>query len=200
MDIKGLDYNTQREKLVMPEYGREVQSMVDYCVNLADKAERQACAETIITIMERMFPQGRESTNYRQKLWDQLAIMSNFKLDIDWPYDISEANKMVSRPQPMAYPMQRIAVRHYGHIIFELFQKLKAMEPGPERDALVRLTANQMKVDLMAWSHGSNDNEKVAADLARYTDGKIQLDLDSFVFNKIVERPVANTVNKRKKR
>ena len=184
----------------MPEYGREVQSMVDYCVKLADKAERQACAETIITIMERMFPQGRESTNYRQKLWDQLAIMSNFKLDIDWPYDISEANKMVSRPQPMAYPMQRIAVRHYGHIIFELFEKLKAMEPGPERDALVRLTANQMKVDLMAWSHGSNDNEKVAADLARYTDGKIQLDLDSFVFNKIVERPVVNTVNKRKKR
>jgi len=171
MDIKGLDYNTQREKLVMPEYGREVQSMVDYCVKLADKAERQACAETIITIMERMFPQGRESTNYRQKLWDQLA-----------------------------YPMQRIAVRHYGHIIFELFEKLKVMEPGPERDALVRLTANQMKVDLMAWSHGSNDNEKVAADLARYTDGKIQLDLDSFVFNKIVERPVANTVNKRKKR
>ena len=89
MKIEGLDYNTQREKLVMPEYGREVQDMVNLCVTLKTKDERQACAETIVAIMERMFPQSKEGNDYQQKLWDHLAIMSDFKLDIDWPYDIS---------------------------------------------------------------------------------------------------------------
>jgi hypothetical protein len=195
MRIQGLDYNTQREKLVMPEYGREVQNMVDLCAGLKTKAERQSCAETIVTIMERMFPQNHEDTNYRQKLWDHLAIMSDFKLDIDWPCDISQANRIATKPNPMPYPMTKISVRHYGHILNEIFNMLKTMEPGEERDALTRLAANQMKVSLMMWSHGSCDNEKVASDLAKFTDGKIQLDLDSFVFNKIAEDESATTVN-----
>lgn len=88
MNIEGLDYNTQREQLILPEYGREVQSMVDYALSLPDKEERQRCAESIIVIMDRMFPQNHENPDYKQKLWDHLAIMSNFQLDIDWPYDI----------------------------------------------------------------------------------------------------------------
>jgi hypothetical protein len=196
MNIQGLDYNTQREQLVMPEYGREVQNMVDICCGLDTKAMRQSCAETIVTIMERMFPQNHEDVNYKQKLWDHLAIMSDFKLDIDWPYDISQANKIATKPQPMAYPMTKISVRHYGHIMAEVFERLKMMEPGEERDALTKLAANQMKLSLMMWSHGSCDDEKVASDLARYTDGKIQLDLNTFVFNKIMENePVGNNRN-----
>ena len=126
--------------------------------------------------------------------------MSDFKLDIDWPYDISAANRISSKPEPMPYPMERIPVRHYGHILFEVFQRLKTMPEGEERDELIRLTANQMKIDLMTWSHGSADDVKVADDLARFTDGKVQLDLNSFVFNKIADRPIANTPNKRKKK
>ena len=187
MNIQGLDYNTQREQLVMPEYGREVQNMVDICGQLDTKAMRQSCAETIVTIMERMFPQNHEDVDYKHKLWDHLAIMSDFKLDIDWPYDITQANKIASKPKPMAYPMTKISVRHYGHIMAEVFERLKTMKPGDERDELTRLAANQMKLSLMMWSHGSCDNEKVAADLAKYTDGKIQLDLNTFVFNKIME-------------
>jgi hypothetical protein len=137
--------------------------------------------------MERMFPQNHEDVDYKHKLWDHLAIMSDFKLDIDWPYDITQANKIASKPKPMAYPMTKISVRHYGHIMAEVFERLKTMEPGDERDELTRLAANQMKLSLMMWSHGSCDNEKVAADLAKYTDGKIQLDLNTFVFNKIME-------------
>lgn len=183
MNIEGLDYNTQREKLILPEYGREMQKMVDYAVELPTKAERQRCAESIVEIMERMFPQNRENPDYKQKLWDHLALMSNFKLDIDWPFDISEAQKMSTKPEPLPYPMSKIPVRHYGKMIFEIFEKLKTMEPGAERDELVRITANQMKQNLLQWSHGSSDDEKVADDLARYTDGKIQLDLDSFKFD-----------------
>ena len=119
MNIEGLDYNTQREKLVMPEYGREIQKMVEYAVALPDKEERQRCAESIIEVMARMTPQGHDSVDYEQKLWDHLAIISGFKLDIDWPHDVSGAKKITTKPEPMAYPMARIPVRHYGTMMFE---------------------------------------------------------------------------------
>ena len=202
MNIKGLDYNTQREKLVLPEYGREVQNMADYAIGLKTKAERLRCARSIVATMERMIPQVRESADYKQKLWDHLALMTDFKLDIDWPYDVSEARVILDKPKPIPYPTERIPVRHYGSMVFELFDKLKTMEPGPERDHLVALTANQMKRDLVQWSHGYSDNEKVADDLARYTDGKIQLDLDKFKFEKISthDRQPAASSRKRKRK
>ena len=188
MNIEGLDYNTKREKLILPEYGREVQNMVDYAVSLPSKEERQRCAEAIVAIMDRMFPQNRDSADHVQKLWDHLAIMSDFKLDIDYPYDESQAKTITKKPDPMPYPMAKIPVRHYGKMMFEVFDKLKSMEPGEERDELIRLTANQMKRDLYQWGHGSSDDEKVASDLARYTDGKVQLDLDHFEFDKVETR------------
>lgn len=185
MNIEGLDYNTQREKLVLPEYGREVQSMVDYAVALPTKAERQSCANAIIAIMRRMFSQSADAEGFERKLWGHLAMMSNFKLDIDYPFDVTEAQTILSKPEPMTYPMNNIPVRHYGKMMFELFDKLKTMPEGPDRDALVRMVANQMKRDLMVWGHGSSDDEKVASDLAYFTDGKVQLDLDKFKFAKI---------------
>ncbi|MDY5091166.1 MAG: DUF4290 domain-containing protein [Prevotella sp.] len=185
MNIEGLDYNTQREKLVLPEYGREVQSMVDYAVALPTKAERQSCANAIIAIMRRMFSQSADAEGFERKLWDHLAMMSNFKLDIDYPFDVTEAQTILSKPEPMTYPMNNIPVRHYGKMMFELFDKLTTMPEGPDRDALVRMAANQMKRDLMVWGHGSSDDEKVASDLAYFTDGKVQLDLDKFKFAKI---------------
>ena len=196
MNIEGLDYNTQREHLVLPEYGREIQKMVDHAVTLESREARQQCAETIITIMSRMFPHNGEA-DHKRKLWDHLALMSDFKLDIDWPFDISQAQKMASKPTPLEYPMQQIPVRHYGKMIFELFEKLKTMEPGPERDELARLTANHMKRCLYQWSHGSAADEKVISDIARLTDGVIQLDPDRFTFEKINEREF---VEKRKKK
>ena len=200
MNIEVLDYITQREQLIVPEYGREVQKMVDYAVSLPDREERQRCAESIIVIMDRMFPQNRENPDYKQKLWDHLAIMSNFQLDIDWPYDISGAAKIATKPEPLDYPMTQIPVRHYGKMLFEVFEKLKTMPAGDERDELVRQTANQMKRNLYQWSHGSADDEKIASDLARYTDGRIQLDLDTFTFEKLDFNQMQQQVGKKKRR
>ena len=200
MNIEGLDYNTQREKLVLPEYGREIQKMVDHAVSLPTKEERQLCAETIIAIMQRMYPQARGNEDYKQKLWDHLMIMSNFQLDIDFPYYVSEALKMATKPEPLPYPMSHIPVRHYGKLVFELFEQLKDMSAGPDRDELVRQTANQMKRDLLLWSHGSNAEEKIAHELARYTDGKIQLDLDTFKFEKMSEKELLAQRNEKGKR
>ena len=186
MNIEGLDYNTQREKLLMPEYGREIQKMVDHAVSLPDKEERLKCAKSIIRLMESKNPQLHDSENYEQALWDHLYLMSHRQLDIDWPYDVSEAEKILSKPEPMAHPSEGTHMRHYGRLMEELFEKLKTMPEGEERDELVRLTANQMKRNLATWGHGSMDDEKVADDLARFTDGKIQIDLNNFRFDHIV--------------
>ena len=185
MNIEGLDYNTQREKLVMPEYGREIQKMADHAVSLADKAERQRCAETIVRLMENKNPMLHESDDYEQTLWDHLYLMSHKQLDIDWPFDVSEAEKILSKPEPMEHPSGNTHLRHYGRLMEQVFEQLKTMPEGEERDELVRLTANQMKRNLAAWGHGSMDDEKVADDLARFTDGKIQLDLSMFRFDRI---------------
>ena len=199
MKIKGLDYNTQRERLVLPEYGREVQQMVDYCVSLKSRAERQRCANTIIAVMERMMPHTYENKDYRQKLWDHLALMSGFQLDIDYPCDITKAQKMLQKPAPMRYPMKRIPVRHYGNMMFEVFELLKNLPNGAERTELTRHAANQMKRDLVLWGHGSSDDEKVASDLADYTDGKIQLDLETFKFDR-TETPTRNYERRQRRR
>ncbi len=199
MNIDGLDYNTQREQIVLPEYGREIQQMVDYAVGLPDREERQRCARAIITIMDRMFPESKNVEGHERKLWDQLAIMSRFQLDIDYPFDVTSASQIAQKPEPMPYPMKKIPVRHYGAMLFEAFEILKTMEPGRERDELVKLTANQMHRNLMQWSHGSSDGEKVASDLARFTDGKIQLDLDTFKFERIVDREQSQGRNGKKK-
>lgn len=197
MNIEGLDYNTQREQLVLPEYGREIQKMVDHALTLPTKEERQACAESIIATMSILFPQGYDAIDLEHKLWDHLAIMSNFQLDIDYPFDVSEAIKAATKPQRVGYTSSHIPVRHYGKLLFETFERLKNMPEGEERNALVRLTANQMKRALVEWGHGAADNERVASDLAAFTNGKIQLDLDTFKFEKL---PAREPEKKRKKK
>lgn len=202
MDIQGLDYNTQRHNLLMPEYGREIQKMIDHAVTIPSREERLQCAKTIVKMMETKVPQIRENANYQQTLWDHLYLMSGKQLDIDWPFDVSEAERILSKPAPMAHPANGIVMRHYGRLVEELFEKLKTMPAGPERDELTRLTANQMKRDLILWGHGSIDDEKVADDLARFTDGAIQLDLGNFTFERFVpmEEPATNGKRSGKKK
>ena len=162
MEIQGLDYNTQREPLLMPEYGREIQKMVDFAVSIPSREERLLCAKTIVKMMETKVPQIRENANYQQTLWDHLFLMSGKQLDIDWPFDVTGAESIHAKPAPMQHPSTRIGLRHYGRLVEELFERLKRMPAG------------------------SIDNEKVADDLARFTDGIIQLDLNSFVFDQYV--------------
>ena len=198
MDIKGLDYNTQREKLIMPEYGREIQKMVEYACELPTKEERLQCAKAIIRQMENKNPQLKENADFEQTLWDHLYLMSHKQLDIDWPFDVTEAEKILSKPQPMKLPKDELRLRHYGKLVSELFEKLKSMPDGEERDALIFYTANQMKRDLATWGHGSIEDERVANDLARFTDGAVQLDLNTFKFEKVAVSEEAKKTKKKK--
>ena len=198
MNIKGLDYNTHREQLLMPEYGREIQKMVDYAVSLTDKSERQSCAQEIIRLMETKVPELHDNADFEQTLWDHLYLMSHKQLDIDWPFDVTAAEKFQEKPKAIPLPQEGMRLRHYGKLLEQLFEKLKTMPEGEERDALTFYTANQMKRNLMTWGHGSMSDEKVADDLARFTDGVIQLDLSTMKLEKVsaVEEPKAKKKKK----
>ena len=198
MNIKGLDYNTHREQLLMPEYGREIQKMVDYAVSLTDKSERQNCAQEIIRMMETKVPELHDNADFEQTLWDHLYLMSHKQLDIDWPFDVTAAEKLQEKPKAIPLPQEGMRLRHYGKLLEQLFEKLKTMPEGEERDALAFYTANQMKRNLMTWGHGSMSDEKVADDLARFTDGTIQLDLSTMKLDKVtaIEEPKAKKKKK----
>ena len=198
MDIQGLDYNTHRDKLLMPEYGREIQKMVDYAIGLTEKSERQSCAQEIIRMMETKVPELRDNVDFEQTLWDHLYLMSHKQLDIDWPYDVTAAEKLQNKPNTIPLPQESMRMRHYGKLLEQLFERLKTMPEGEERDALVYYTANQMKRNLTTWGHGSMSDEKVADDLARYTDGIIQLDLSKMKLEKAIATEEPKTKKKKK--
>ena len=112
-----MEYNTQRKKMELPEYGRSVQNMVDHALTIEDRAERQRCANTIINIMGGMFPHLRDVPDFKHKLWDHLAIMSDFKLDIDYPFEIVKKEDLVVKPEKLQYPNGALRYRHYGRFL-----------------------------------------------------------------------------------
>ena len=169
-----MDYNTQRPRLVLPEYGRLVQNMVDYAVGLTARAQRQALAETIVNVMAGFFPAGRSQPDFRHKLWDHLALMSGYRLDVDYPYPITP-KQADTAPKRLPYPQSRIKYRHYGLLIEELTRKLKEMPEGEERRQLALLVAGQMKRSLGEWNKDALNDRKIVDDLARYTDGAVVL-------------------------
>ena len=195
MDIKGLDYNTKRETLLLPEYGREIQRMVDYAIGCPTRDERNACANTIVRMMGTKVPNATETNDGVRALWDHLYIMGRGQLDIDWPYDMTEAVKITQKPQPMPIRKNHVKLRHYGHLVEECFDILKTMPNGRERDKLIYLTANQMKRDLAIWGRGTMDDERVADDLARFTDGCVQLDINNMPLERVQETAALMNVN-----
>lgn len=203
MEINGLDYNTQRERLIMSEYGREIQNMIKHAISIADKNERQICAETIIRQMFNKVSQLLDNDNMNQTLWDHLYIMSKKELDIDWPYDMSNAEKILTVPEPYPLPGKNktVQMRHYGRLVSQLFEKLKEMPEGEERDALVQITANQMKRNLVLWGNGSMDDERIINDLSYFTDGKIQVNPNTFRTDSVemIAGNEGNRKNKKKK-
>lgn len=177
-----VDYNTEREKLLLPEYGRCVQQMVDHAKSLEDKEERQRCATTIVALMANMTEQHGDPEDFRQKLWNHLAAIANYELDIDYPVTIEKLEDTKANHEPIPYPQERIAKRHYGAIVEALTKKLTEIEDGDERMALTEQVANQMKRSLGRWNRDAMNNEKVLDDIASYTEGKVSLLPDELKF------------------
>lgn len=173
-------YNTQQKKLILPEYGRNVQQMIDHCVSIEDRAERTRCANTIINIMGNLFPHLRDVDDFKHKLWDHLAIMSDFKLDIDYPYEIIRKENLRTKPEKVPYILTPIRYRHYGKTLERMIKKCEEYPEGPERDQLISLLANHMKKSFLTWNKEVVDDDKIFKDLREYSRGKIDLNPETF--------------------
>lgn len=195
-----LTYNTRKKPLAIPEYGRNIQQMVDHCVTIEDRNERTRCANTIVKCMEKLFPKIREEEDYRRKLWDHLAIMSDFKLDIDFPFEIVSEDSLKTLPAKVPYHAGHIRSRHYGKDVEMMINKAVEMEAGPERDELVLLIANHMKKLLLALNPDGVDDSRIFKDLAEYSHGSITLSPEStrLCDFKIIAPPSSGKKKKRK--
>ena len=173
-----MEYNTQRKKMELPEYGRSVQNMVDHALTIEDREERQRCANTIINIMGGMFPHLRDVPDFKHKLWDHLAIMADFKLDIDYPFEIVKKEDLVVKPEKLAYPNAGFRYRHYGRFLEAMVKKAVEIENEEEKLQLINLLAIQMKKDLNNWNKEGVEDQKIVDDLREYSNGTIDLKVE----------------------
>lgn len=174
-----MKYNTQQKRLALPEYGRNIQNMVDHCLSIEDRDERKRCANTIINIMGNMFPHLRDVNDFKHILWDHLAIMADFSLDIDYPYDVVKKEDLYTHPDKLPYDSGRITYKHYGKNLENMIKKATQYEEGEERDQLIRLLANHMKKSFLTWNKEVVDDRKIFKDLHDLSGGKILLTEDS---------------------
>lgn len=179
---RNIDYNTERKRLVMPEYGRSIQQMVDHALTIENKEERLRCAKTIVKLMRSFQEHNGDKEDLQQKLWNHLAAMSEYQLDIDYPVEIERHDEAEGVRARVPYPQKKISRRHYGAVVEEVVRKLAEVEDEGERKALAEHVVNQMKRNLAAWNRDIMDDEKVLDDLAEYTGGKVRLVVDDVEF------------------
>ena len=178
-----MEYNTNQKKLALPEYGRSVQKMVDHALTIEDREERQKCAQTIIRIMGSMFPNTRNLPDYERKLWDHLAIMSDFTLDIDYPFEVIKKEEFHTPPQRVPYPTGEIKNRHYGRIVEAMIDHACTLQEGEEKEQLIELILIQMKKNYIAWNKDGVEDSKIIDDLRTYTKGAIDISAKEIKLN-----------------
>ena len=183
-----MKYNTEMKKLVMPEYGRNIQNMVDHCVGVEDSEERKKCAYTIIDVMGNMFPHLRDVNNFKHILWDHLAIMSDFKLEIDYPYEVIKKEELYSAPGRIDYSRPTMKYRHYGKILEKMIDIASSMEEGDKRDQLIKLILSQMKKSYVQWNKNVDD-AKIFEDLNELSKGDIKMSSQDYTIPEVKFTP-----------
>jgi hypothetical protein len=177
-----MDYNTQRKKLVFPEYGRHIHKLVDLCMEIEDKEERTRNAYAIVTIMGSMHPHLRDIPDFKHKLWNHLAIMTDFKLDIDWPYDLPDKEEINQPPERVPYSTDKMIFKHYGHNLEQMLNKINNLETDEEKEALINLLANHMKKLVVTYKKEHVNDEVIFNDIKKITEGKVKIK-DDLVLN-----------------
>lgn len=178
MNSSDLSYNTSREDMVIPEYGRNVQSMISVAKSIEDKEERNRCAQAIIKVMGQLNPHLRDVEDFNHKLWAHLFVMSNFELDVDSPYPIPSKESFTSKPQLLDYPQRRIKYGHYGKIAEDWIEAASKMEDGEEKDALTLRLANMLKASYLIWNKDAVENRVIIKNLEEMSNGKLTLSED----------------------
>lgn len=173
-----MEYNTELSKLIIPEYGRNVQRMVEYLMTIEDKEKRNHQANAVIEVMGNLNPHLRDVPHFKHKLWDHLFIMSEFKLDVDTPYEKPEQEELVKRPDPMAYPQSRIRLRHFGKNILKMIEKAVEIEDEAIQNEMVLAICNHMKKSYVSWNNSSVEDGVIVNQFNKMADGKIEAPLD----------------------
>ena len=183
--------------LVLPEYGRNIQNMVDFCLTIKDRDERTRCARSIVDAMAILFPAQGDQQIYRRKLWDHIAIISDFRLDVDLPFELVKPESLEEIPQPVSDGTNLIHRRHYGHHVEAMVANAAQMPAGEERDDLVLLLANHMKKLQLAINPEGVDDAKIFKDLMEMSSGEIRLNAEEV---QLLDFKIAPTVGKKKRK
>ncbi len=178
------DYNSTRPKLILAEYGRNVQNMVDHICTLPTKEERNRLAQIVIEMMGFLNPHLRDVSDFKHKLWDHLHIISDFKIDVDSPYPIPDPNTIHPKPDTLEYPQHRIRYKHYGHTVEDMIARARQMPPSEKRQQMTEAIANFMKMAYVTWNKDSVADESIIADLTELSNGELVLE-PGFVLTKL---------------
>lgn len=173
--IDDIEYNTEREHLIIPEYGRHIQKMINHAKIQETKEERNKLAKSIIAVMGNMQPHLRDVADFQHKLWDQLFIMANFELDADSPYGAPSEEELSERPQPLEYPQNFPKYRFYGNNIKTMIDVANTWEDGEMKEALTYTIANHMKKCFLNWNKDTVEDHVIFNHLYELSDGKINL-------------------------
>ena len=194
-----MEYNTQREHLIIPEYGRHVQKMIAHATKLTNKEEQQKCVNAIISFMGQMNPHLRDIKDFTHKLWDHLFIMSNFEIDVESPYPKPEKKKLEEKPKKMDYPKQKIRFPFYGVNIEKMIAYAVQMEEGKLKETLAGMIANHMKKDYINWNKAFVDDHTILKHLSQLSEGRVKTHADfKLIDDKDIQRP--RTYRKLKKK
>ncbi|NCD69880.1 DUF4290 domain-containing protein [Mucilaginibacter agri] len=195
--VSEFDYNSTRKKLILSEYGRNVQNMVKYIVDLPTKEERNRYAQVVIDLMGFLNPHLRDVADFKHKLWDHLHIISDYKIDVDSPYPMPEPEVLAAKPAPLRYPNQRIKYKHYGKTIELMMDKAKSIDEPARQQHMVQAIANFMKMAYVQWNKDSVADESIISDLKSMSNGELSLE-ENVNLNRVEYRtPPANNNNNR---
>ncbi|MCB0408729.1 MAG: DUF4290 domain-containing protein [Flavobacteriales bacterium] len=192
------DYNTRRPAMVIPEYGRNIQKMVEHAITIENRDERNKVAQAIINVMGQLNPHLRDITDFKHKLWDHIFIISDFKLDVDSPYPIPDKESILKKPEKLDYPQSKIKFKHYGKNVEHIIEEAVNMEDGEAKNELIKIIANLMKKSYLTWNRESVDDDLIMSDLSSLSKGRLKVD-DSFKLNQTNEI-LAQTASIKKKR
>jgi hypothetical protein len=171
-----MEYNTTRGKLILPEYGRNVQNMIAHAMEISDRKERNRAAQAIIEVMGQLNPHLRDVDDFRHKLWTHLFVMSDFNLEVDSPYEIPKAESLQEKPKLMAYPKSKIRYGHYGKYTQEILESAKNITKEDERDYLKNTMANFMKKQFLSHNNDTVENHVIADQLKELSKGDLVLE------------------------
>jgi hypothetical protein len=176
-----MHYNTSRNDLLLPEYGRNIQNMVSHAVTLNNREERNSAARAIIEVIGNLNPHLRDNPDFRHKLWDHLFIMSDFQLDVDSPFPIPDKENFASKPEKVPYPRRSNKHRYYGNILKDMVRNVQNISDEEAKSRYIKNIANNMKKAYLAWNKDTVDDAVIIRELNELSGGKIDLSGEQLV-------------------